>query len=75
MAEVPDSWAAKVAFLRDRGAVSASWSDEGELIAVTLGPAPLVPSVPVEKKAAPPANRSADILRGGSQLVPRSREQ
>ncbi len=74
VAEVPDSWTTKVTFLRDRGAVSASWSEEGDLLAVTLGPAPPLVREPVERVAPKPEDRSKNITRGGSQLVPRSRE-
>ncbi len=64
---------AKVRFMRERGAVSATWDDKGRLRAIELGAAPAVATQ--EKKSEPkPVNYRQVILASGSSLRPRLRD-
>jgi hypothetical protein len=60
---------ARIAFMRQHGITAATWSPEGVLLDVTLGPEPKPPGdhVPAQKE------RSVKevIAGGGSRLVPR----
>ncbi len=73
MAEHRLDWDAKVAFMRDRGVISAAWDEQDRLESVSLGPLPLVPIEHRDRKPVTALARSeqtrSTILAAGSRLV------
>ncbi len=62
---------AKVRFMRDCGAVSATWDDKGRLRSIELGAAPAEATQEKKSAAVKPRDYRTVILASGSTLRPR----